>query len=293
MVNTTFKLGWLQTASQGDLAKNAQVALEGCHQLADDGVNIIFLQELMFSDYFPIREDIEKFDVAMDLDHDSIKSFQAFAKEREVFVCLPFFERRAPGLYHNSCAVLSDQGEVMDLYRKMHIPDDPCFYEKYYFSPGDRGWKVVDCGGLKVGILICWDQWYPEAARLTTMEGADLLYYPTAIGWDAHEPSEWYEEQLDSWKTILRSHSIANGCYTLAVNRVGEEENLKFWGNSFLSSPTGKVIHADATEASAVVQTIDISDIERQRRAWPFFRDRRIDAYDGLTSRWGKNSDKF
>jgi N-carbamoylputrescine amidase len=283
------KLAWIQMPSYGNIKSNTDALLNHCHELADSGAQIILLQELCFTDYFPIREAPEKFDLAMDLEHDQMNRLKRFARERSVFLCVPFFERRAAGLYHNSCAIISNQGELMDLYRKMHIPDDPCFYEKYYFSPGDRGWKVVDFNGLKIGILICWDQWFPEAARLTAMKGADLLYYPTAIAWDQNEPETLHQEQLDSWSTIIRSHSIANGCYSLAVNRVGQEGNLTFWGHSQLCSPSGKMLNRPSHHAEKVIHSIDLQAIEEQRRAWPFFRDRRIDAYQDLSKLWASS----
>lgn len=275
--------------SYGSITSNTDALLNHCHGLADSGAKIILLQELCFTDYFPIREDPEHFDLAMDLEHDQLARLKRFAKERSVSLCVPFFERRTAGLYHNSCAVISDQGEMQDLYRKMHIPDDPCFYEKYYFSPGDRGWKMVELNGLKIGILICWDQWFPEAARLTAMKGADLLYYPTAIAWDQNEPKVLHQEQLDSWSTIMRSHSIANGCYSLAVNRVGQEKNLTFWGHSQLCSPSGKILNQPSHDAENTIISIDLSAIETQRRSWPFFRDRRIDAYHDLNKLWGSS----
>ena len=280
------KVAWVQGASRGNPGANAEYYATRCRALAVEGAEVIFLPELMFWDYFAIREDMSTFDLAIPLDDPLVKTFQALAKEKKVILTLPIFEKRAPGVYHNTCLVISEDGEVLDVYRKMHIPDDPCFYEKYYFTPGDLGWKVVKTSKLNIGILICWDQWFPEAARLTAMAGADLLYYPTAIGWDADEPEAIYEEQVDSWRTILRSHSVANGCFTLAVNRVGSEENLKFWGNSLLVSPTGKVLNDLTQDEGSFCADIELKAIEEQRRAWPFFRDRRIDAYSDLTKRW-------
>jgi N-carbamoylputrescine amidase len=229
---------------------------------------------------------MSSFDLAITLEDPLVVNFQSLCKSESLIVVLPIFEKRAPGLYHNSCVVISEEGEILDVYRKMHIPDDPCFYEKYYFTPGDRGWKVVKTSKLKIGLLICWDQWFPEAARLTAMGGADLLYYPTAIGWDDDEPDEIYEEQVDSWRTMLRSHSIANGCFTLAVNRVGQEENLRFWGNSLLASPSGKVMNPLSEDEGMDYAQVNLKEMEQQRRAWPFFRDRRVDAYGDLLKKW-------
>ena len=283
------KIGWHQHSSLGSFQKNLEQALTSCHSLADQGAKIAFLPELCLNDYFAIREDISNFKFAITIQDPAIQSFQKLAKDRNLFIFLPIFEKRAPGVFHNSCLIISDQGKIMDLYRKMHIPDDPCFYEKYYFTPGDLGWRIVEIAGLKIGVLICWDQWFPEAARINAMRGAQLLYYPTAIAWDDNEPNEWYEEQTDSWRTILRSHSIANGCFTLAVNRVGQEENLKFWGNSFLSSPTGKIETELSTKPQLMVHPVETDKIEEQRLAWPFFRDRRIDYYDDIKYRWLEN----
>ena len=282
------KISWVQGISQGSAPKNRDYYAEKCHVLADQGAELVFLPELMFWDYFPITENIQAFDLAISLNDPFIQHFQTLARERNLILTVPFFERRAPGIYHNSCCVISEQGEILDVYRKMHIPDDPGFYEKYYFAPGDLGWKVVKTSKLNIGILICWDQWFPEAARATAMAGADLLYYPTAIGWDDKEPSTAVkDEQLESWLTILRSHSVANGCFTLAVNRVGQEGHLNFWGHSLLASPTGKLLNAPTPTEGCGLVKIDKNHIEKQRRAWPFFRDRRIDAYGELLQRWG------
>jgi N-carbamoylputrescine amidase len=283
------KIGWIQGCSKGSVETNRDYYASECHHLADQGAEIVFLPELMFWDYFPIIESAAFFDAAIGLDDPLIQHFKALARQRRIILTLPFFERRAPGVYHNSCCVISENGEVLDIYRKMHIPDDPGFYEKYYFSPGDLGWKVVKTSKLNIGLLICWDQWFPEAARCTAMAGADLLYYPTAIAWDDKEPSSAVkEEQLESWLTILKSHSVANGCFTLAVNRVGQEGHLNFWGNSMLASPTGKVLNALHVQEKSEIVEINTLQIEKQRRAWPFFRDRRVDAFGGLLSRWGE-----
>ena len=282
------KIAWVQGISQGSASKNKAYYSEKCHALADQGAEIVFLPELMFWDYFPITENIHAFDLAISLKDPLIQHFQTLARERKLILALPFFERRAAGIYHNSCCIISEQGEILDVYRKMHIPDDPGFYEKYYFAPGDLGWKVVKTSKLDIGILICWDQWFPEAARATAMAGADLLYYPTAIAWDDKEPSATVkDEQLESWLTILRSHSVANGCFTLAVNRIGQEGHLKFWGHSLLASPSGKLLNAPTQAEGCELVEIDKAHIEKQRRAWPFFRDRRIDAYGELRQRWG------
>ncbi|MBF0198170.1 MAG: acyltransferase [Planctomycetes bacterium] len=281
------KVAWAQACSQGSFENNAEYYLSKCQELAKQGAELIFLPELFLWDYFAIREDMAVFDQAITLDSPTLKPFKECAQLNQLTLFLPIFEKRAPGVYHNTVVAIGPQGEMLDFYRKMHIPDDPCFYEKYYFSPGDTGFKVIATPKLNVGILICWDQWFPEAARLTAMKGADLLYYPTAIAWDQNEPGEIYEEQCDSWRVINRSHSIANGVYSLAVNRVGTQENLTFWGNSQLTHPTGRVMSLLGSEEGSVLMELDPSAVEAHRKAWPFFRDRRIDAYGDLLKRWG------
>lgn len=281
------KIGWVQGRSRGSLEGNGEAYLDDCEVLASRGCEVIFLPELVFWDYFPIREDPSLCDEAIALDAPLLRRYSAWAAKAGVVLTVPIFERRASGLYHNTVVVYGPDGECIDLYRKMHIPDDPCFYEKYYFAPGDLGWKVVETPKLKIGLLICWDQWFPEAARLTAMEGAQLLYYPTAIGWDVEEPAELHPRQLESWMTIVRSHSVANGVFTLAVNRVGQEENLKFWGHSLLADPSGGLMNQPYEKEGCEVALLNTEAIEEQRKMWPFFRDRRIDAYKGLTKRWG------
>jgi len=281
------RVGWVQRSSLGSVDGNQAACLGNIEALARDGAELIFLPELALWDYFAISERADAFDQAVEVSGPEVGTFRQLAKSLKVVIFLPIFERRARGLYHNTTVVIGDQGEILDVYRKMHIPDDPGFYEKYYFSPGDLGWKVVEAKGLKVGLLICWDQWFPEAARLTAMAGAELIYYPTAIGWDRAESSEICHEQLEAWRTIIRSHSIANGLFTLAVNRVGSEGHLDFWGNSLLVAPSGRTLVLDDQDEACHTQELDLGRIEYQRRAWPFFRDRRIDAYGGLLKRWG------
>ena len=283
---TKAKIAWLQYPSQGSFEANRSFYLQKVTASAKLGADVIFLPELFLWDYFPISEKIENFDLAIELDHPSLKAFKDIAAQFKCVIHLPIFEKRAPGIFHNTNLTIGTQGEVLDIYRKMHIPDDPSFYEKYYFAPGDLGFRVIQTPKLNIGVLICWDQWFPEAARLTAMKGADIIYYPTAIGWDEEEPEDCYEDQVDSWRTIIRSHAIANGVYTLAVNRVGQESHLKFWGNSLLTHPTGRVLNISGLEEGTQISEIETQDIENQRRAWPFFRDRRIENYDGLLERW-------
>lgn len=278
--------GWIQAASRHFKAENLAFYETEIAQLAKDGAEVVFLPELFLSDYFAQKEESRFFEEAISIDSPEIKTLQKLAKSESIILCVPFFEKRSSGLYHNSCVVIDENGEILDLYRKMHIPDDPGFFEKYYFTPGDAGWKVIKTSKLNLGVLICWDQWFPEAARLTAMAGADCLYYPTAIAWDVKEPNELYEDQLDSWRVMLRSHSIANGCFTVAVNRVGQEEDLKFWGNSLAVNPAGRVMTPLSQDFQRQLFEIDLEEIEQQRRSWPFFRDRRVDAYGDLTKIW-------
>lgn len=285
-VITKVSCAWIQAESKHFKAENQSFYMSEIQLAAKEGAEVVFLPELFLSDYFAQEEEPRFFEEAISIDSPEIQALQKLAKSEELILCVPFFEKRATGLYHNSCMVIDEKGEVLDLYRKMHIPDDPGFFEKYYFTPGDSGWKVVKTSKLNLGLLICWDQWFPEAARLTAMAGADCLYYPTAIAWDVKEPEHLYEDQLESWKVMLRSHSIANGCFTVAVNRVGKENDLRFWGNSLAVNPTGRVITPLSLEPQRQHFEIDLSEMELQRRSWPFFRDRRVDAYHDLTKVW-------
>lgn len=289
-MSLTVKLGIVQSSSQGSLEANLNHYLKLCLTLAHEGAEVIFLPELFLWDYFPIREETIPFQSALPIDSSIFEDFRQIARDYKLCLHLPIFEKRAPGLYHNSSLSIGTEGQNIGLYRKLHIPDDPGFYEKYYFAPGDLGFQVVETPKLKIGMLICWDQWFPEAARITSMMGADLLYYPTAIAWDQQEPSELYEEQLQSWQTIMRSHAIANGVYSLAVNRTGQEENLTFWGNSQLCAPSGKILMQMGLEDYCQVIEVPINASENQRQAWPFFRDRRVDQYHPITQLWNDKS---
>ncbi len=264
-------------------------------EAAEKGAQVVVLPELMLHDYFCIEEHSAHFDLAHGLEAEPMRKLADKAREHKVVLVAPFFEKRAPGLYHNSAAVYEADGKLAGVYRKMHIPDDPGFYEKYYFTPGDLGFKNFATSRGNVGVLICWDQWFPEGARLTAMQGAEVLCYPTAIGWDAEEtqalqPEErqaLHDKQLDAWVTMHRSHAIANGVYVTAVNRVGREGHLQFWGNSMVCDPGGEIIgRLGADEEAILVVDCPIDDIETTRRTWPFLRDRRIDGYDGLLRRF-------
>jgi len=284
----TARIGLVQGAMCEDPARNVTQYLALAGEAADKGAQVIVLPELFRSTYFCQAEDDRHFALAEPVPGPTTEAFAAFARARGVVVVASLFERRAPGLFHNTAAVLDADGSLLGCYRKMHIPDDPRFYEKYYFTPGDLGWRVFDTRFGRIGVLVCWDQWYPEAARLTAMHGAEILVYPTAIGtWTGEKALQ--PVQHDAWRTMQRAHAIANGVFVAAVNRTGREGELDFWGGSFLCRPSGQL----ACEADAVQQVMvadaDLSEIDRQRQGWPFLRDRRIDAYSGLATRWLDN----
>jgi N-carbamoylputrescine amidase len=284
------KVGLVQTTVEDDKARHVQKTLERVREAAGRGAKLICLQELFASPYFCQVEDSALFDLAEPIPGPTSQAVAECAKQLGVSIVVPLFEKRAPGVYHNSLIVVGPNGDTLGLYRKMHIPDDPLFYEKYYFTPGDLGFKTIETPEAKVGTLICWDQWYPEAARLTALRGAQILVYPTAIGWHPGEKAEFGAAQLSAWQTIQRSHAIANGVFVISVNRVGHEGpkdgGLQFWGHSFVADPFGVVL-AEAGEAEeTLVVELDLSRQEWVRRNWPFYRDRRIDAYGEITSRF-------
>jgi len=283
-------IGLVQMSTSNDKSENVDKARRRIGEAAQRGAQIVCLQELFASPYFCQSEDTALFDLAEPVDGPSVRAIADSAKQHSVTVIAPIFERRAAGVYHNSLVVLGPAGEQLALYRKMHIPDDPNFYEKFYFAPGDLGFMSVRTPHAQVGPLICWDQWYPEAARLTAMRGAQILFYPTAIGWLPQDKAEFGAAQLDAWKTVQRGHAIANGVFVVATNRVGHEPSanggIEFWGHSFVCDPLGVVL-AEASEAEEVlVVPIDLRRSEATRRNWPFFRDRRIDAYGGIERRF-------
>src|SRR5438132_5929888 len=281
-------------ASGPDPAENLDKAVARVREAARSGARVICLPELFRSQYFCQREDAAWFDLAEPVPGPTTDALGRVAKEEQVAVIAPVFERRAAGVYHNSAAVIDADGRVVGLYRKMHIPDDPAYYEKFYFTPGDLGFRAFDTRVGRIGTLICWDQWYPEAARLAALRGASVLFYPTAIGWHPHEKEAVGAAQRDAWRTIQRSHAIANGCYVAAVNRVGHErpagtdgDGIEFWGSSFLADPFGGIVaEAPQDHEAIVLGEIDLGRIEEVRRGWPFLRDRRIDAYAGIGSRF-------
>lgn len=263
---------------------------DGIRQAHSQGASFILLQELFCDPYFCQSEDPDAFDLAEEVGGEMLRKMAALAQELCITLVVPFFEKRAPGLFHNSCIIFGPSGERLGFYRKMHIPDDPQFMEKYYFTPGDLGFMAVSTPVGKVGPLICWDQWYPEAARLTAMKGARVLLYPTAIGWLPSEKESEGAAQLDAWKTIQRSHAIANGVFVMAANRTGlegdPESGIEFWGHSMMVDPLGRILAEAGEEETVLVCDLDMSLIGETRKWWPFFRDRRIDAFAGLKKRW-------
>jgi len=293
-MSRNFKVGLVQMAMSADPQENLDKAAARVEEAAGKGAQVVCLPEMYRTHYFCQREDAALFDLAETIPGPSTERLSAVARKHEIAVVVPVFEKRAPGLYHNS-AVILDQGERVGLYRKMHIPDDPSFYEKYYFTPGDLGFRAFDTRAGRIGTLICWDQWYPEGARLTALQGASVLFYPTAIGWHPHEKEKYGAAQRDAWRTIQRSHAIANGVYVAAVNRVGHEGDpgLQFWGTSFLCDPFGVVVaEASTDKEEIVIGEIDLARIEEVRRNWPFLRDRRIDAYQGIDRRFLDGGEK-
>jgi N-carbamoylputrescine amidase len=286
------KVGVIQMACSADSEENLQRAVGKVEEAAKGGAQIVCLPELFRSHYFCQQEDAAIFDLAESIPGPSTEALSRVAKTQGVTILVSVFERRTAGVYHNSLAVLSERGEIAGLYRKMHIPDDPAYYEKFYFTPGDLGFQAIKTTHATVGPLICWDQWYPEAARITALQGAEILLYPTAIGWHPKEKSEEGQAQREAWMTIQRSHAIANGVFVVAVNRVGHEapaggDGLEFWGSSFVCDPFGVVLaQASIDQEEILVVDIDLKRIEEVRRNWPFLRDRRIDAYEGITKRF-------
>lgn len=289
------KIGLVQMSMTADPAENAARAERAIEQAVAQGARVVCLPELFLTPYFCQVESAEAFDLAEPIPGPTTERFGRVAQRLDAALVVPLFERRAAGVYHNSAVVIDRQGRIAGHYRKMHIPDDPAYYEKYYFTPGDLGFAAVAVEGLRIGVLICWDQWFPEAARLTAAAGADLLFYPTAIGWHPDERDEQGDEQRDAWMTVQRGHAVANGVFVAAVNRVGIElppqgsgRGLQFWGSSFAAGPLGAIIAQAPTDAEAVVVVeIDPGRVESVRRGWPFWRDRRIDAYGPITRRWG------
>jgi N-carbamoylputrescine amidase len=290
---SAISVGLVQMAMGESVAANDAAAEQGIRDAAAQGARLICLPELYRSRYFCQTESDAPFALAEEIPGATTGRLAALAAELGVCIVASLFERRAPGLYHNTAAVIDDAAGYLGKYRKMHIPDDPRYYEKYYFTPGDLGFRKFDTSVGALGVLICWDQWYPEAARLTAMQGADILLYPTAIGWHPEEKAEVGADQADAWELMQRSHAVANGCFVIAVNRYGFEPTpggdggIEFFGSSFVAAPDGRILaRAPADKAAVIVATLDLGAIERARIGWPFLRDRRIDAYSDLSRRW-------
>jgi N-carbamoylputrescine amidase len=300
-----YKIAAVQMRMGADPEANFASALEHIREAARLGANIVCLPELFRTQYFCQREELALFDLSEEIPGRSTGKLGAVAREAGVAIVASLFERRAPGLYHNTAVTLGADGAIAGIYRKMHIPDDPLYYEKYYFAPGDLGFQAVDTAFGRVGALVCWDQWYPEGARLTALQGAEVLFYPTAIGWHPAEKNKFGAAQYDAWQTIQRAHAIANGVYVAAVNRVGMEHGevqlangdilgnraagpgIEFWGGSFIADPFGRVIAKASQESEEILLAeVDLKLIEETRRNWPFLRDRRVDAYAPITQRF-------
>ena len=286
-----FRVGLIQMCCSVDPNENMEKAVWRVREAAGRGARIICLQELFRSRYFCREENAELFALAEPAPGPTTETLSRLAAELEVVIVAPVFEKRAAGLYHNTAVVIDADGAIRGSYRKMHIPDDPLYYEKFYFTPGDLGFPNFDTRFGRIGVLLCWDQWYPEAARLASLRGANILFYPTAIGWHPSEKQAHGEAQLDAWRTVQRGHAIANGLYVAAVNRVGfegpKDNGLEFWGSSFVAGPFGEVVaEASTSEEEIVVAECDPRRVEEVRRDWPFLRDRRVDAYGPILERW-------
>lgn len=282
----------IQMSMTREVENNMQKAATMVKEAAKMGAEVICLPEMYRSEYFCQKEDVSLFDLAETIPGESTELFAPIAKEHNVAIIIPVFEKRTEGVYHNSLAVINSDGNTLGIYRKMHIPDDPAYYEKFYFTPGDLGFKAFETTYGKIGTLICWDQWFPEGARLTAMSGASSLFYPTAIGWHPKEKEQYGKQQQDAWMTVQRGHAIANGIYVIAANRTGfektveEQDGIEFWGNSFIADPQGVIIAQASSGNEIITANIDLNHLEDIRRNWPYFRDRRIDAYSDLTKRF-------
>ena len=293
--SSILKLGLLQSSASADPQSNLKRTLALAERAAKQGAQILCTQELFRSQYFCQSEAHANFKLAEPIPGPTTDAFQRLAKKRRVVVIASIFERRASGVYHNTAAVIDADGSLLGIYRKMHIPDDPLFYEKFYFTPGDLGFRAWQTRYAKIGVLICWDQWYPEGARLTALQGAEILFYPTAIGWHPREKKKYGADQHGAWEIIQRSHAVANGCYVAVPNRIGFErpaggDGLEFWGQSFVAGTSGQIIaRASVNREEVLVVPVDLAKVDATRTHWPFLRDRRIDAYGGITRRFGND----
>lgn len=283
----TVNVGIVQMPCSKEVSDNINKVKDKIYELAGGGAQIICLQELYASLYFCDVEDYANFDLAETIPGPSTEMFSVIAKELNVVLVLSLFEKAAPGLYFNTTAVIDADGSYMGKYRKNHIPDDPGYYEKFYFTPGDTGYKVFKTKYASIGVLICWDQWYPEASRITALMGAEIIFYPTAIGWHLHQDEETNKDQYNAWQTIQRSHAVANGVCVVSINRVGKEAGTNFWGGSFIANQYGRILfQASHAEEAAHIEALDLSLSDHYRKYWPFFRDRRIDTYQPITKRY-------
>jgi N-carbamoylputrescine amidase len=276
----------IQSTCGCDKAQNLEQTLQQIQAAAEQGAEVVCLQELFATEYPCQAEDHSRFDLSESIPGPTCEALSSIAKRQEIVIIGSLFERRAAGVYHNSAVVLDTNGQLLGIYRKMHIPDDPLYYEKFYFTPGDIGFRAFDTSRGKVGVCICWDQWFPEAARLTALHGAEVIFYPTAIGWLPGEKEDFGTSQHAAWETMMRSHAIANGVFVAAANRVGREGEIEFWGASFVCDPYGNVVaRASHNKEELVTANCDLQTVDAARTHWPFLRDRRIDAYDGLLRR--------
>ena len=292
MPNQKYKIAVIQLNLNDVAENNLKKCLSWVRDAASQGAEVISLPELYSSHYFCQSEDVDNFALAEPLYSTSFIAFSALAKELGIVIIVPFFEKRMAGIYHNSAYIIDTDGSEAGLYRKMHIPDDPHFYEKFYFTPGDLGFKTIPTQKGKIGTLICWDQWYPEAARLTALKGAEVLFYPTAIGWHPQEKEQYGENQHSAWMSVMRGHAVANGVYVAAANRIGLEQyiegtaGIQFWGSSFIAGPQGEILaQASHDKEEILIAEVDLDLQENVRQNWPFFRDRRIDAFGDITKR--------
>jgi len=288
--STLVSIGLIQSACSADSQANLKETLAAAKRAAKKGAQIICTQELFRSQYFCQTEDHKNFGLAESIPGPSTRAFQKLAREERVVIIASLFEKRAAGLYHNTAVIIDADGTFLGAYRKMHIPDDPLYFEKFYFTPGDLGFRAWQTRYGKIGVLVCWDQWYPEAARLTAMQGAEILFYPTAIGWHPSEKAEHGQQQHSAWETIQRAHAIANGCFVAVTNRIGREklagDGIEFWGQSFVAGTSGEILaKASANKEELLIVQLDLSKVDTTRTHWPFLRDRRIDAYGDLTRR--------
>ncbi len=294
MIDKKLKIGLIQLSKTADIKHNREVLAAHIRDLASRGAELIVNQELHDSLYFCQTENVDMFDLAIPIPSETTDFYASIAKETNTVIVTSLFERRAPGLYHNTAVVFEKDGTIAGMYRKMHIPDDPAYYEKFYFTPGDLGFEPIDTSLGRLGVLVCWDQWYPEAARLMAMKGAEILIYPTAIGWESSDTKEEQARQRQAWMIVQRAHAVANGLPVVTVNRVGHEvdpsgmtNGILFWGSSFVAGPQGELLYEapESKEACAIVE-IDMKRSEQVRRWWPFLRDRRIDCYQDLSRRF-------